>query len=706
MKKWLPIIVTLVMAGWFISTLQPAPDKTFAFSQFGKLPILSNGRVQPMDSLARNSLLQIRGKQEANLEPWKGDFDKPQMISATEWLTTLMFDPATADQWPVIRVDNLELIALLKLPGRDLAQKQDGKHYSWAQMVPSFKTLDAETDRIQNEKTPESQRSAYEKAVVNMRERLGLYARLKTAVQPMGAENWAQEVDDYEKLIPAGVAAAQAEQAGKKYDESVLKQFAEYVQEFSAMTQFEPPLIIPPHGGATPDAWKRTGDALMDGMRDGEVNPAVHAYAAMATAFQSKDAAEFNRQVVLYRASLSSQFSHDPSEARWLSKAGWETLFNRMQPFYNAMVIYVLAGLLACVFWFNFSNTFRRTAIGLVLLALLIHTSGLVFRMWLQGRPPVTNLYSSAIFIGWGACILGLVLEGFWRNAIGLVVSCTVGFLTLIIAHHLALTGDTMEMMRAVLDTNFWLATHVVVVTLGYASTFVAGFLAIIYIVLGVFTPVLGRAKSSNTGVEGENVLDRRAEGMDESGVLIGHQGAATVMIAMAAKKVSDRVSAREATTKLSTSLAKMVYGIVCFATLFSFVGTVLGGIWADQSWGRFWGWDPKENGALIIVLWNALILHLRWGGMIRERGLINCAIFGNIVTSWSWFGVNMLGIGLHSYGFMEAAFWWLIAFVLSQLALIALGCMPLRLWKSFRDLPEPPSPPPGETGAGVPAAA
>ena len=73
--------------------------------------------------------------------------------------------------------------------------------------------------------------------------------------------------------------------------------------------------------------------------------------------------------------------------------------------------------------------------------------------------------------------------------------------------------------------------------------------------------------------------------------------------------------------------LAKMVYGIVCFATLFSFVGTVLGGIWADQSWGRFWGWDPKENGALLIVLWNATILHARWGGLVRERGLMNLAI-------------------------------------------------------------------------------
>jgi len=110
----------------------------------------------------------------------------------------------------------------------------------------------------------------------------------------------------------------------------------------------------------------------------------------------------------------------------------------------------------------------------------------------------------------------------------------------------------------------------------------------------------------------------------------------------------------------------------------------VLGGIWADQSWGRFWGWDPKENGALIIVLWNAMILHLRWGGMIRERGLVLCAIGGNIVTSWSWFGVNMLGIGLHSYGFTDAAFKWLSLFVASQLALILLGLLPRGLWNSL----------------------
>src|SRR6202000_1096570 len=132
-------------------------------------------------------------------------------------------------------------------------------------------------------------------------------------------------------------------------------------------------------------------------------------------------------------------------------------------------------GLLAIVSWFNRAESLRRSAVWLIGLAFFIHTTGLIYRIALQGRPPVTNLYSSAIFIGWGACLLGMILEKISKHAIGLVVAGVIGFVTLIIAHHLALNGDTMEMLQAVLDTNLWLSTHVVVVTTGYASMFVAG---------------------------------------------------------------------------------------------------------------------------------------------------------------------------------------------------------------------------------------
>jgi ABC-type transport system involved in cytochrome c biogenesis permease subunit len=182
-------------------------------------------------------------------------------------------------------------------------------------------------------------------------------------------------------------------------------------------------------------------------------------------------------------------------------------------------------------------------------------------------------------------------------------------------------------MMRAVLDSNFWLSTHVVCVTIGYGSTFLAAALAHVYILRGVFTRGLGKS------------------------------------------------AARQ--------LTQMTYGVVCFALFFSFVGTILGGIWADQSWGRFWGWDPKENGALLIVLWNAAILHARWGGFVRQRGLMVMAVFGGILTSLSWFGVNMLGIGLHSYGWMQQAFWWLAAFIALEALVMALGLVPLRNWRS-----------------------
>jgi ABC-type transport system involved in cytochrome c biogenesis permease subunit len=238
---------------------------------------------------------------------------------------------------------------------------------------------------------------------------------------------------------------------------------------------------------------------------------------------------------------------------------------------------------------------------------------------------------------------LGIVLERVYRVGLGSAVAGVAGFVTLLIAHNLALGGDTMEMLRAVLDTNFWLATHVVVITFGYSAAFAAGGLAIAYVLLGVFTPMLTEQPGTST-VPG----------------------------------AGDR--------NLAKALSKMVYAIVCFTILFSFVGTVLGGIWADQSWGRFWGWDPKENGALLIVLWYAIILHARWGGLIRDRGLMNLCIFGNVVTSFSWFGVNMLGIGLHSYGFMDAAFKWLMLFFIVNVAVIGLGLLPLAVWRSFRN--------------------
>jgi hypothetical protein len=110
--------------------------------------------------------------------------------------------------------------------------------------------------------------------------------------------------------------------------------------------------------------------------------------------------------------------------------------------------------------------------------------------------------------------------------------------------------------------------------------------------------------------------------------------------------------------------------------------------LWADYSWGRFWGWDPKENGALLIVIWIALILHARWGGMVKHRGIAVLSVLGIVVTSWSWFGTNFLGVGLHSYGFRQGAMASLIMIDMIFLAIAGLGLVPLNMWQSFK----PPS--------------
>jgi ABC-type transport system involved in cytochrome c biogenesis permease subunit len=637
MNKWLPWIISGVFGVWILSTLRMPKDKDWAFSEFGKLPIVANGRFQPMDSLARNSLLQIREKQSIRLK------DEKREMPATEWLMETMMHQSKADARKVFRVDHPELKSLLKLPEKNATGTEDGKHYSWDQIKPSLEALEKEGKRVAPIEA--AHRNPFDQAVMKLQNSLFLYMRLKNTIHPENSTNFVTDLDRYAASVAPGIKAFELQQEKKEHDEAALNLLNDFATKFVVMTRMEPPLLVPPHHPEkSRDEWMRMGEALIEVARGEPMHFAIPAYAKMALAFRQGNVADFNKAVADYRAALTPQFAPE------LKKAGREFFYNHLQAFYKSLILYVVAFLLACFSWFNMSDTLRRSASWLVVLAFVVHTFGLIFRMVLENRPPVTNLYSSAIFIGWGAVILGMILERFYRDGIGTVVAASVGFITLIIAHNLALAGDTMEMMRAVLDTNFWLATHVVVVTLGYASTFVAGALAIIYLVRGLFT----RTLSQGTG----------------------------------------------------KALSRMVYAIICFATLFSFVGTVLGGIWADQSWGRFWGWDPKENGALIIVLWNALILHARWGGMVKERGLMNLAVVGNIVTAWSWFGVNMLGIGLHSYGFMDQAFWWLMAFVASQIGLIALGLVPQERWKSFRNPPGGSPPARADVPRAVPAGA
>ncbi|HYD39344.1 MAG TPA: cytochrome c biogenesis protein CcsA [Anaeromyxobacter sp.] len=588
---WAAAAVAVLLVG---ISLRPARGVNgFDLAGFGQLPVLEGGRVKPLDSVARNALLMLRQKSSLKGEVAGADGATAKVkLTASEWLLDVLFRPARADAYPAFVVDDPDMLALL-----GVEQKGSRTYARFQDLLPH---LDDVERQAMIQPTDNDQRRV-QRAAQNLAERASLYGKLKVSLQLPGTTL-------ADELGKGGAAAARNLQA--------MDQFA----------QFRP---LPPAAGAKPTDWRTVGRGLA-AVASGQRDPILEGWASLGKAWTAGDAGAFNAAV----ASIAQHVrAANPAGAR---QGVLESLFNRADPFFSGFALYMLALLSLFVSWLARPAAFRSAALVLLVAGAVVQTVGIVARVVLQGYPPVTNLYSSAVVVGWVAVVVGILLEVRYRRGFGTLAAATVGAATLIIAQNLATSGDTMEMMRAVLDSNFWLATHVITIVIGYAGTYLAGFLAI--------AATAYRHLAPNR--------DRR----------------------------DDRL------------LGSMIYGVVCFALFFSFVGTVLGGIWADQSWGRFWGWDPKENGALLIVLWTAIILHARWGGYVRERGIAAMAIFGNVITSLSWFGVNMLGVGLHSYGFMDAATFWLATFCGSQLLLMGVALLPERFWKaeSWRASREP----------------
>jgi len=587
-------------------------EEKLNLTQFAELPIVANGRIQPIDSLARNRILAIQAKQRM-----PGENPPSEPIG---WLAELAFHPQKADERPIFVIHHDQVRGMVGL------NQDDAKAVSFTKIAPYLAKMSPEATRVASINS--QKRNPYEKAFMSLWNSLGLYQQIKFAFAHPESANFSS---NYALLVEKARFAEQEiakRNRGEQADEKEIT-FAqarnEVLKEWITATEVftEPPTREEPI-----DAWRKLPESLIESCNTGKLHPSTIAYARMADAYRNNHISEFNAALDEYRSWFKA---NQPNK---LKKAKAESTFNRLSPFYVCMAVYIFALLCAFLSWLIPAKGLQQAAFRILIIGFVIHTLGLITRMALEGRPPVTNLYSSAVFIGWGTVLLSIILEIFYKNSIATAVATIVGFATLIIAHHLSLSGDTLEMMRAVLDSNFWLATHVIIITFGYSATFLAGFIGLVYLIVRIIIPV--------------------------------------------PKYIND-------------TMRGMAYGIICFALFLSFVGTVLGGIWADQSWGRFWGWDPKENGALLIVIWNGIILHARIGGMIREKGMMVMAVFGNIITSWSWFGTNMLGIGLHSYGFTDAAFIALSAFVGSQILIMALALIPSASAKTIQTLQHHP---------------
>ena len=270
---------------------------------------------------------------------------------------------------------------------------------------------------------------------------------------------------------------------------------------------------------------------------------------------------------------------------------------NRINFFSKSLIFYLCSFIILGASWILRYSFLRILSLGVICIGFSLHVFGIINRMIIMQRPPVSTLYESIIFVAFVLVLISIVFELIKKDSLGLFVGTVGGIVLHFIGLKYAADGDTLGMLVAVLNSNFWLSIHVTTITFGYGVSLVAGLMGHVYLIRAFLFGI--KDKSLKT-------------------------------------------------------IYNNVYGLTLIALFFTLFGTILGGIWADQSWGRFWGWDPKENGALLIVMWHLMVLHLRISGLSKPIDFVFFASLVNIIVALAWFGVNLLSVGLHSYGFTD----------------------------------------------------
>lgn len=376
---------------------------------------------------------------------------------------------------------------------------------------------------------------------------------------------------------------------------------AENVLSFVRLSRHETLAIFPPTDKT--DEWHTPGELAAATTLPQVEQRALQSFDALVAT--NGDMAEFERNLTSLHTSLVGLASARGEYA----KIELERTYYKADLLTWSLSLFVLGFFAMAFLWMRpknrvlYAGTWVLTLGGALALA-----AAIALRCWIRGRPPVSTLYETVIFVTFMGCAVALFTEWIDKKRIAISAAAILGTIGLFIANGYETLDkkDTMPSLVAVLDTNFWLATHVTAITIGYSAGMLAALLASAYLL----TKLVGWRRSDPT---------------------------------------------------FHRTLGRMVYGVLCFGVIFATVGTILGGIWANESWGRFWGWDPKENGALLIVISQLVMLHARMGGYVREHGLCMAAAFGGTVVAFSWWGVNLLGVGLHSYGFtsgIHTALW------------------------------------------------
>lgn len=279
-------------------------------------------------------------------------------------------------------------------------------------------------------------------------------------------------------------------------------------------------------------------------------------------------------------------------------KINLEVQYNQFHPFQLSWIMYLSSALLFMLYFISKKNFFYKISLVATIIGFIIHTYGFALRIIIMERPPVTNMYETMIWVPWGAILFSLIFLKINKNKFFLLASSIIAFVCLVLADLAPIILDaSMQPLQPVLRSNLWLTVHVLTITISYAAFFLAFILGDI---------------------------------------------ALTFYLLNEEKYKSQINSIRDA-----------IYRSIQVGTVLLGAGTILGGVWADYSWGRFWGWDPKETWALIAFLGYIAILHGRIAGWIKPFGFVMWSVISFSLVVMAWYGVNyVLGAGLHSYGF------------------------------------------------------
>ncbi len=545
------------------------------------IPVLDNGRLKPFDTYSRHVLLQLSGKDTVNGQ------------GATTWMAKLLFAPDSIRNDAVFLINNPEIPLALGI------EADKHRRYSFNQLQKSFKKFKELADAAKD--VSDKERSVTESETIRVYDNLQFFAQLSHTFQFVVPHPDFQIKDPQViKILNLPETKGQysfldlalsADQMQVKMQEPEILILVNNLYEWSKRYRDLPFAVIPPPSGVD-RMWLSPWDAIAMDFKSSQTREMVSLWRLMIKSYTDGNNVEFNLAAKRYLNVVSQRMSKD--EVKSFHKFNIELAYQQAQPFLWAQILYIFVLLCFVISFMDRRKFWYQAAFFCAAIGFGIHALGLAARIIIMGRPPVSNLYETFIFVSLIASILGLTIEHFSRRWLGFVVIGIGGTVLLSIAAKYAADGDTLQMLIAVLNSNFWLSTHVTSITMGYGATCVAGILGHMWLV-------------------------QKAMKVNEEDVKHTYQ---------------------------------IMMGVLGIALTLTFLGTNLGGIWADQSWGRFWGWDPKENGALMIVLWSAFLFHCRVANLCGPLGLAVGNVFGVIVVVWAWFGVNLLSVGLHSYGF------------------------------------------------------